>query len=352
MISQSIHPVIFDSLDAYRIRLAALRTECQTTRTIWDVLQQKLDSGGTGESAATAQWRSRAERGVVVAKIVKSNNAQISDITRYTNSQNAVREQDFIALRTDFNAWAEEMSTQYGIFLEIQRGAWEAQKVRQKNHPSIPQFSEESYAYAFDLIKIYGAGWMREPGTTFGKSAPFFPGGRIFNQITTGENRIGTDDLYVAYQLQKLANQYGFGHRASQNSRRQTRFLYYFVAIELLRDTLIRGNLDRSLKAITQGLQILMRDENEDALQALLDAAIDAVDDYLSEEHDDCVFKEPNFTGNLNTLLKSERLGKEFDSTPRLASLLTIHKAILGGSTRGQISRRTMITQGIRDGRG
>ena len=324
---------------------------CQTTRTIWDVLQQKLDSGGTGENASTTQWRSRAERGVVVAKIVKSNNAQIADITRYTNSQNAVREQDFIALRADFNTWAEEMSAKYGIFLEIQRGAWESQKARQKNYPSLPQFSEESYAYAFDLIKVYGAGWMGEPGTTFGKSAPFFPGGRIFNQITTGENRIGSEDLYIAYRLQRLANQYGFGRSASQNSRRQTRFLYYFVVVELLRDTLIRGNLDRSPRAVTQSLQILMQNENEDALQALLDAAIDAVDDYLSEEHDDRVFNEPNFTGNLNTLLKSERLGKDSDSTPRLTSLLTIHKATLGGSTRGRISRRAMITQAIRDGR-
>ncbi len=321
---------------------------CQTTRTIWDVLQQKLDSGGTGESNATNEWRSQADKGVVVAKIVKSNSAQIADITRYTNFQNAVREQDFLALRSDFSAWAGEMSSRYGIFLEIQRGAWEAQKVRQKNHPSIPQFAAESYAYAFDLIKIYGAGWMREPGTAFGKSAPFFPGGRIFNQITTGENRIGAEDLYVAYQLQRLVNKYDFGHRASQNSRRQTRFLYYFVVVELLRDILIRGTLDRSLKAVTQSLQILM--QNEDALKALLDAALEVVDDYLNSEHDDRVFKEPSFNGNLNTFLKSEWLGNKPDLAPRLNSLLAVHKSILGGSAGGRISRRAMITQAIRDG--
>lgn len=325
---------------------------CQTTKTIWVELQRKLDSGGTGESNEITQWRSRADSGVVVAKIVKSSSAQIADITRYTNSQNAVREQDFLALRGDFNTWANEMASRYGVFLEIQRGAWEAQKIRQKNHPSILQFSEESYVYAFDLIKIYGAGWMREPGTAYGKSAPFVQGGRVFIQMTTaGENQIGTDDLYVAFQLRKLSNQYEFGHGANRNSRRQTKFLYYFVFIELLRDVLIRGNFrDHSPKAITKSLQTLLKEENQDALRALLDAALEVVDDYLNDEHDDCIFKEPSFNGNLNTFLKSEWLGNKPDSAPRLTTLLTIHKSILGGSAGGRISRRAMITQAIRDG--
>ena len=322
---------------------------CQTTRTIWDVLQQKLDSGGTGESTANAQWRDLVARGVVVAKIVKSDNAQIGDITRYTNSQNAVREQDFIALRADFSTWAEQMADRYGIFMEIQRGGWESQKAYQKAHPNATQFSEESHANAFDLIKVYGAGWMREPGTAFGKNAPFLPGGRVFNQITTSEDQIGVNDLYTAYQLHKLANQYEFGRRASQDSRRQTRFFYYFVVLDLLRDTLIRANLDRSPSALTQSLQVLMREENEDALQGMLDAAIDAVDDYLSQEHDDSLFKEPEFTGDLNTFLKGERFGRDLGSTPRLNSLLAIHKATLGGSARGRISRRAMITQSIQN---
>ena len=303
---------------------------CQTTRTIWDVLQQKLDSGGTGESTATAQWGALANRGVVVAKIVKSDSAQIGNITRYTNSQNAVREQDFIALRADFNTWSEEMASRHNIYLEIQRSGWESQKAYQKAHPSVRQFSEESYANAFDLIKVYGAGWMREPGTAFGKNAPFLPGGRVFNQITTGEDKIETNDLYVAYQLHKLANQYKFGRLADRMSRRQTRFFYYFVVLDILRDTLIRINAEWSLSALTNSLQILLQGEKQEALQGLLDAAIDAVDEYISPVHEDSLFREPEFSGDLNTFLKGESLGKKLESTPRLNSLLATHKVIFG----------------------
>ena len=53
-----------------------------------------MEAGGTGHSATTSDWYARAQRGVVVTKIVKGDNARITDITRYTNSQTAVREQD------------------------------------------------------------------------------------------------------------------------------------------------------------------------------------------------------------------------------------------------------------------
>ena len=151
---------------------------CQTTKTIWQVLTQKLESGGTGQSESLERWRSLAERGVVVAKIVKSSSAEITEITRFTNSQNSVRAQDFVALRRDFRTWADSMAERYDLFLEIQRGGWESQKAFQNSHPSSRQFIE--FANAFDLIKVYGAGWMREPGTAFGKNTPFLPGGTIF----------------------------------------------------------------------------------------------------------------------------------------------------------------------------
>ncbi|RAL70035.1 putative abortive infection phage resistance protein [Dehalococcoides mccartyi] len=97
---------------------------CQTTRTIWEVCHQRLEAGGTGENSDLKEWRDRAASGVVITKIVKvGTNADelIQFITRYTNSQNAVREKDFLALTSDFRTWAREMANKYNIFLETQR---------------------------------------------------------------------------------------------------------------------------------------------------------------------------------------------------------------------------------------
>ena len=75
---------------------------CQTTKTIWQVLDSKLNAGGTGNDSVDATWREQVDRGGVIVKIVRSDEAEITNITRYTNSQNSVREQDFIALNSGF----------------------------------------------------------------------------------------------------------------------------------------------------------------------------------------------------------------------------------------------------------
>ena len=319
---------------------------CQTTKTIWAVLQQYFDSGGTGESEAIAKWRGNAERGVVVTKIVKSDNAQIDNITTFTNSQNSVRPQDFLALRGDFRSWARAMAERFGIFLEIQRGGWDSQKRYQQNHPSSQQFSE--FANAFDIIKVYSAGWLHEPGTAFGKNSPFIPGtGTIFKRITSGEEPFGVDDLYAAYRLQKLSDQFKFGRGAQEVSRRQTRFLFYFVAIDFLREALIRATRPYSASELTSALLRLLKDANADALQALLDSAIEVVDVYLNQESEDSLYKEPRFQGDLNTFLKWEQLGKNEDSTPFLKSLLSAHKQGFGRRFRGEPSPRDLVIEAI-----
>ena len=106
---------------------------CQTTRTIWQVLGNKLNSGGTGNDAATNAWKERVGRGGVVAKIVRSDAAEIINITRYTNSQNSVREQDFIALHSGFQNWKMAMENEYQMFLEIQRGGADSRKAWRNN---------------------------------------------------------------------------------------------------------------------------------------------------------------------------------------------------------------------------
>ena len=319
---------------------------CQTTRTIWDVLRQRLDSGGTGASEELQDWRSRADQGVVVAKIVKGDSAQITDITRFTNSQNAVREQDFIALRDDFRSWQRVAEERYGLYLEIQRGGWDARKAYQKSHPNTRQFSEA--ANAFDLLKVYAAGWLREPGTANGARQTFHPGGRTFIRITEGDDPIGVDDLYAAYRIQKMADQFNFGRRAERPSRGLTRYLFYFVVMEFLREVLIRANQSHSNSDLTRALLIIDRDENQDALEGLLDAAIEVIDEYMSRESDDSVFRESEFQDDVFRFLKSDRLGRNEDFAPLLRSLLSEHKRLFGRrSGTGLSSPRDLVAQAV-----
>jgi hypothetical protein len=315
---------------------------CQTTRSIWDVLSRHLEAGGTGQSSSISEWRSRVERGMVVTKIVEGSNLdQVQSITTYANSQNAVSAKDFLALRDDFRNWRTDMAEQYGVYLETQRGGWDSQRAYQKSHPNSTQFAE--YAKSFDLLKVYGAAWLCEPGRAFAGSAPFVPDGTVFRRITETEP-INVDDLYAAYKLQEVAKQFNFGRgRTVRTSRRSTKFLYYYVVMDLPRYALSQLDRDNSPESITQALLILLKDSNRDTLQGLLEMGITAVDEYMKQDSEDSIYKEEDFAGNSNSWLKVPTLGKDGERTARLNNLLRVYRSFVVRKFGDQPSPLEMI---------
>jgi hypothetical protein len=322
---------------------------CQTSRTIWEVFHQRLASGGTGVNPEIETWKERARSGVVVTKIVKvgdSGEALLQAITRYTNTQNAVRERDFLALTGDFRTWQHELGGRYDLYLEIQRGGWDSQKALQNTNPHTKQYIKN--ANAADLIKVYGAGWLGEAGLAFGKNPPFLPDGSVFKRIispTDGQEPFGASDLYAAYLLQQAANPYGFGRGSPKLSRRQTRYLFYMVAIDLLKDVLTRGGRSVDQRSLSRALAVVLQDDQAKA--ALLDQAIEVIDSYFTQGTDDSAFDEPAFVNSFNTdlnaFLKWTELGKTEASTPRLRSALAINKQVMGRAVGGQPPPRQLI---------
>jgi AIPR protein len=329
---------------------------CQTTRTIWEVLSSKLDTGGSGKDDSLEKWRAKAEKGCVVAKIAKvgtDGEALLQDITRYTNSQNAVREKDFVAINQGFKEWHRELANKYDLYLEIQRGGWDSQRAMQKQNPDTHQFSRS--ASALDLTKVYGAGWLSEPGLAFGKNPPFLPNGSVFTRMLEerpGEPIFGARDLYAAYLLFESGRRMGFG-RGGPNARRQTKFLYYFVFINLLRDALEKQEMSSRLSEIVNAV-IKLLETDTDAGKLLGEMAAALIDNYLTESNENSVFHEaryrdPNgFNFDLNGLLKWEQLGRSLDQTACLQAQLFFQKQFMGMSQQGGVTARKMIADQLR----
>jgi AIPR protein len=190
--------------DEVRLTNPFIVNGCQTTRSIWSVLQRRLNSGGGAPTEVHLQWQSQLEHAVVVTKIVvvgTEGEDLLTETTRYTNSQNAVAEKDFMALEEGFRNWAPAFNAKFGVFLEIQRGAWEARRAYQRQHPSeLPKYEET--ANAFELLKAYVAGWLCEPGIAYGKNPPFAPGGSLFHKIVSDPG-FGIDSMFAAYQSRR-----------------------------------------------------------------------------------------------------------------------------------------------------
>lgn len=299
---------------------------CQTTRSIWSVLQRRLNSGGSAPTEAQINWKSQLENSVVVTKIVvvgAEGEELLTETTRYTNSQNAVGEKDFIALEKDFRNWAPAFNAKYGVFLEIQRGAWEARRAYQRQHPlTIPRYEE--VANAFELLKAYAAGWLCEPGIAYGKNPPFAPGGTLFNKIVNDPN-FGVDSLFAAYQMQKMATGYSFGRGAKSPTRGQTRYLFIMVGVDLVKDFLINNRLDYSHTSISSAI---IKFADADLLKEIGDSAVQLIDDYLTDGNEDSLFSEPEFQKmrDLNAFLKADKLAKGDEFSPRLRTQITLTK--------------------------
>jgi len=332
---------------------------CQTTRTIWEVCQQELEAGGTGINESLETWKERFRQGVVVTKIVKvgaHSETLLGEITRYTNSQNAVKEKDFLALASDFRSWAKQMDEEHGVFLEVQRGSWDSRCALQKQRPEIKQFAEA--ANAFDLLKIYGAGWFGEAGTAYGRNAAFLPNGSVFKRIMDGDGNggFGLDDLYTSYRLQEAAEAFNFGRKADKDkpSRRQSKFLFYMTVVELLKDVLVRAGMPTGTRDITKALVALFAPGNENAAKILLQNGIDLIDEYLTQGTDDSVHSEPrfknDFNADLNGFMKWEGLGKNEDNTPHYRSLIAAYRKHMGRAKPGEQADRHLITAAVKAG--
>lgn len=335
--------------DKYELTEPYVVNGCQTTRTIWETLYKKLEAGGTGVNPELEEWKNRLKKGIVVVKVVKvgeNGDELLTNTTRFTNSQNAVGQKDFIALEGNFRVWAKEMGNTYNIFLEIQRGGWDSQKTIQRTNPSAKIYND--YANAFDLLKNYGAGWLNEPGYAFGKNPPFAPGGSIFKRIIESDT-FSIKDIYASYLFQKLAQKIKFGRGAEKPSRGQTKFLFFYVVVELLKECMMHSNIEISNTNVTDAVIRVFKNLDADAATQLSEAALNVIDDYLTMGNEDAIYTEPKFssTGDLNNFLKWERLGKGADNTPKLSNLIAFTKRDMRRSVSGQQAARDIISAAI-----
>ena len=314
---------------------------CQTTRTLWDTLTEQLRAPVETDApriAAHQQWRARLERGNVAVKVVRvapeadedldESDTLLGKITRFTNTQNTIQEKDFIALDRDFRRWKRELAGR-GVFLEILRNEGTRQRARQARR-GYQGAHFEQIAKAFELLKVYGAGWMNEPGAAWNKNAAFVPPrGRIFKEIMRDDNAMAGDDFLAALHLQNAAAQLKFGKRGKDapDARRLTKFLFYRTAVELLRRMLRRWDLPAERGDCSRALLALQNSQHE--WRVFTEYAAEAIDDYMNFNGDYSVAKEPSYNGDFNAFFKREDLAKSQQNYPQLWALWNVTERLM-----------------------
>ncbi len=315
---------------------------CQTTKIIYEELKNKLDKANIYSNTEHKKYLEKLKKGMLVVKIVKAENDEygkelLKETTKYTNSQNTVNVKDFISLDEKFQAWKSEMRLRFDFFLEIQRGEFKSKE---------KELTNDKWANAFELIKIYGASFIDEavPGTAYGKNSPFAPDGRIFEKITKNKN-FGVQDLFASYLLQKLTKELHFGERGYDYRRGQTSFLFCFVFIQLLKDIARTAGLPTLPFNISNYVECILTDTHCEAARTIYEPAIKIVEDYMTTDKENSMSKEgKSYTGNSNAFLKNDKLGKS-DWSPNLFKLIEIEKKIFRDEKENEFSKMDAVVE-------
>lgn len=324
--STLINPYIVNGAQTTKTLWETFKTNCHTDEKSWKKLTKQFNV-----STSYDTWKQSVKESLVVVKMVSAEQSKINDITRYTNSQTAVTSKDFMALDNSFVTWQKAIAENYNIYLEIQRGGSESQRVIQaENTSTTPFFKENEFANAFDLIKIFAAGWLGETGLAYNATPPFAPGGAVFEKIINGEihksrERDGNireieikdfnhDDLYAVCLLNHEAIfTYKFGRGADNSSRGFTRYLFYYTVIEIIRDIILSNNQAIDTKIITKALLRLFSKPGKWEISQVLENAAYTIDEYFTAGTENCVYKDPEFgkqNHDIVKILKMSEFGK------------------------------------------
>lgn len=309
---------------------------CQTTMAIYSTLS---------DLEKQYQYDPKVyQNAVVLIKIAKvlENENLIDNITQNTNSQNTVKVQDFISLNGDLKYIKNQMLEKHDIFLELQKGdiAWFLARNK--------KFDPSHVARIFDLLKIYGAGWLGYCGTAFSNNRTFSPGGKVFNQIINQVDGFNTDDLYICFLFYIKIT-------AFKKELGSLKYIFCFLVIKLFKSILVKLNTDptRTIDStyyekprfITSNLFTLV-DKAPHLFDDLCDHAKTIITAYLDPNNNWALQKEPLLSARLsaNDFIKKDKL---FNGTEEinLSKLITLYQQELNTGHHGQLSLGARISQ-------
>jgi hypothetical protein len=219
---------------------------CQTAKTIWEVL-----------SMQTKEQR-EALRGYVLVRVIQGTQEDLRrNITKYTNSQNAIRGKDFFALE-DFHSNLQYGFSNYGYYYEIQRGSFSALKPSERYQytgvPGLSYLHSSSFNCmipAMEASQAFAAAFRQMPGVAYGFATKLSPIGEYYG--TVFDEELNADPRWFLYPF--LVKQWtkldGYGKSPGSWRVNATYFFvhaYFMLVTEFIKGTgVVNTDLDQLL---------------------------------------------------------------------------------------------------------
>src|SRR4029078_13533331 len=102
-------------------------------------------------------------------------------------------------------------------------------------------------------------------------------------------------ELYASYLLQNLTKELSFGRGANFSTRGQTRYLFTFVFMSLLKDVMIYAGLPVEPSDLSAAVIKVLSDNQSDAARNLYASGLQVVDEYMTVGMENSIYTEPKY---------------------------------------------------------
>ncbi len=208
----------------------------QTSSTIADVLRTNPHAKGS----------------IQVIVITETSQATREEITRFRNSQNAVKGKDLISLKI-FHTRIHGALKQFGYYYERQAGAWINMRKEERSsytgHPIYNRYLPEEHdrrIIAKDAIQAMVAGIFQEPAKPYSSIARYMPDGKNYDDVFTSKLKEDYRLLLYPYLVKSYGEkEFGYGNpNVEPEQRRYARLLFVTAYFKILMDYIMKKESD------------------------------------------------------------------------------------------------------------
>jgi len=188
--------------------------------------------------------------------ITESSQATREDITRFRNSQNAVKGKDLISLKV-FHTRIRGALKQFGYYYEQQAGGWlnmnKSEKLEYTGNEIYNNYLPKDFdnrIMAKDAIQAMVAGIFQEPAKPYSSIARYMPDGKNYDEVFT--NKLKDDYRLLLYPyLVKCYGEKEFGYgdvNKEPEQRRYARLLFVTAYFNILMTYILKKDPDEIKK--------------------------------------------------------------------------------------------------------
>lgn len=218
-------------------------------------------------------------QGSILITIIKADNRTVrNDITRFRNSQNAVKGKDLLSLEAFHTAIRGQLK-EIGYYYQTQAGAWKYLADKQQEYTGNELFQKylgdehEKNIEASKAIQAMVAGVFQNPTKPYSSIASYMPNGtqypKIFNATLPQDYRL----LFYPYLIKTYGEKLGYGIDDEPELKRYSRLLFVTIYFKILFDFILEKPSTEVIQNPDLLDKIFKNFENNEKLLSLTDQA-------------------------------------------------------------------------------